>query len=360
MRILFVHTYYPEFLAGLCAEDSKLAESGYDEQLRRIFESGFGVADAYSHHLQLLGSDVADVICNADRLQNRWAADCGLKNLSDNPHDRRRRIVAAQIESIRPDVLFVFEWCPLGDAFLTEMKSRVRLLVGQIASPLPANRTFAAYDLMISSYPPIVEHFRGNGLRAEYLKLAFDSRVLERIEPAEFAHDVSFVGGFAPSHEDRVPFLEALLREFKVDIFGYGLERVPANSPIHEHYRGGAWGWKMYEVLSRSRITLNMHARIEIPGQRGGRYANNMRLYEATGAGTCLFTEARENLAEMFDPEFELVTFADPADCIFRMRNVLSDVARRAAIARAGQARTLRDHTYSIRMAELKRFLENR
>jgi hypothetical protein len=375
VRILIVDTYYPEFLADLYRTEQGLAALGYEQQLARVYQTAFSVGDAYSAGLRALSCEAQEIICNADILQNKWTeehkprlAGTGAsghprerllpRGQGENIHDWRRSIVAAQVEQFRPDVLYVFEWCPLGDAFLAEIKSRVRLLVGQIASPLPANRTFAAYDLMISSFPPIVDHFRGAGLAAEPLKLAFDARVLDRLPPACAKYDATFVGGFAPSHTHRIAWLEAILAEIPLEIFGYGLERIPPDSPIHRHFRGPAWGMDMYRVLRQSKITLNLHARIDIRGRVDERFANNMRLYEATGVGTCLLTDAKSNMDEFFEPELEVATFHDVADCVRQIRRRLADEPVRAAIASAGQQRTLREHTYANRMRELRETLE--
>jgi hypothetical protein len=220
------------------------------------------------------------------------------------------------------------------------MKSRVRLLIGQVASPLPPNRTYAAYDLMVSSFPPLVEYFRRRGKDSEYVRLGFDPRALKRMQPVGPRHEVTFVGGFAPSHSDRIGWLERILGEITVEIFGYGVEKLSSSSPIRAHYRGTAWGWKMYETLAASKVTLNLHATIEADGHVLGSAANNMRLFEATGVGTCLLTDNKPNLPDLFLPGRELLTFEDDADCVAVLRKILEDEPRRVAVAAAGQART--------------------
>ena len=358
-KTLFIQTFYPEFLSGLYADDATLHNLPFDEQRQRLLATAFGAGDAYSNGLRALECEATDVICNADLLQARWAAEHGVQ-LAGNIHDRRRQVVAAQIAAYRPEVLYVFEWSPLGDTFLAEMKPQVRLLVGQIASPLPASRTFAAYDLMISSWPPLVEHFRSEGLAAESLRLGFDARVLNRLEPQDPEYNVTFVGGFAPSHTDRIKWLERLLAEVEIEVFGYGVENTPARSPIREHHRGEVWGWKMYQTLQRSRITLNRHAGIDIRGKVDTRFANNMRLYEATGAGTCLISEDRDNLADLFEVGREVVVYRDENDCVAKIRHYLHHENERIRIAQSGQQRTLRDHTYTDRMGELREILTGR
>ncbi len=366
-RILLVQTYYSEFLAGLYADDPALGDLDFESQRRAVHATAFGVGGAYSHGLRALGCEAHEVIVNADILQARWATERDLC-LIGNVHDQRRQILASQIEHYRPDVLYIFEWCPLGDAFLAEIKSRVRLLVGQISSPLRPDRSYAAYDLMISSWPPIVDHFRHNGTDAVPLKLAFDHRVWDRLsssrcdrpESQSRSYDVTFVGGFGSSHVDRIVWLERLLEDVDIDIFGYGADQIPEGSPIHRHHHGPIWGMQMYDVLHTSRITLHQQATIDVSGDVSRNFAAAMRLYEATGVGTCLVTEQKANLHEMFAPNVEVVTYRDEADCVERIGYYLAKDEQRSAIARAGRQRTHREHTYDIRMAELLQVLQRR
>lgn len=363
LRILLVQTWYPEFLTDLYNRQPELAGLPFAEQQRRLFGTAFGISDAYSHGLRSAGWEAEEVICNADLAQAQWAREHDL-TLEGNIHDRRRRIVSAQVVHHRPDVLYVFEWSPLGDAFLDDMRSRVRLLAGQIASPLPANRTFTAYDLMLSSWPPIVDYFLGEGKEAAYLRLGFDDRILQHwktplgpVATGDLKYNVTFVGGFAPSHRNRIGWLEELLRHRPMDIFAYGIDTLPPNSPIRLHCRGEAWGLTMYQVLRASKVTVNLHAEIDVRGHISHRFANNMRLFEATGAGVCLLTEDRDNLGDMFEAGEELFACKSPKDAARIIDELLADDSRRSAVAKAGQNRTLQEHTYQHRMQELSQIL---
>jgi spore maturation protein CgeB len=110
----------------------------------------------------------------------------------------------------------------------------------------------------------------------------------------------------------------------------------------------------MYEILARSRVALNRHIDL------ADGYANNMRLYEATGVGALLVTESRQNLPELFDPGREVVAYDNEDDLVEKLRHYAVDDAGRHRIAAAGQARTLSEHTYANRMAELAAMLEAR
>jgi spore maturation protein CgeB len=110
----------------------------------------------------------------------------------------------------------------------------------------------------------------------------------------------------------------------------------------------------MYKVLSLSRISLNRH----IDVAEG--HANNMRLFETTGVGTLLLTEAAPNLADLFVPGREVVAYEDEDDLVEKIEHYLEHDDERVEIASAGQRRTLSEHTYRRRMTELAAILEQR
>ena len=84
-----------------------------------------------------------------------------------------------------------------------------------------------------------------------------------------------------------------------------------------------------------------------------------MRLYEATGVGTMLLTDEKDNLGELFAPGRELVTYRDENELVERVNHYLQHDRERREIAAAGQARTLREHTYRHRMKELLAILRD-
>jgi spore maturation protein CgeB len=114
----------------------------------------------------------------------------------------------------------------------------------------------------------------------------------------------------------------------------------------------------MYRALASSRVTLNRHINV------AENNANNMRLYEATGVGAMLLTDKKDNLGDMFEVGKEVVAYSNETEAAEMIRHYLAHPEEADAIARAGQARTLNDHTYEKRMEELvpilKRHLERR
>ena len=366
MKWLIVNTDYPEFLRSFYAEHPALSEQPYDKQIRARQESLFGVADFYSRNLHKLGHQAHEIYLNNEPLQRSWAAEHGVSL----PPPRRslqirlrrgvvpwptvrpdpawmRTVLDAQIKHDKPDVILNQDVRMIDAPFLKRADASVRFVIGQHAAPLANTVNLRGYDLMLSSLPNFVDRFRRDGLKAELHRLAFEPRVLESLEPARQPIDVSFVGTLSRDHRSRVELVEHLCRHTPLRVWGPGADKLAASSPIRGRHQGPAWGKRMYEILRDSRATLNHHIGV------AGEFANNMRLYEATGVGTLLLTDWKTNLSKLFEPDREVVAYRSSVECAERIEYYLRHEAERTAIAHAGQQRTLREHTYERRIQEL-------
>lgn len=357
MRILIVDTCYEAFLADHYARNPGLERADYDAQWRALMDTGFGTADAYSFHLQAIGHDAHELVANCAPLQTAWAREHGLR-----PRGRwvprlrpEESLVLAQAAEFVPDVVYVQNLHFLSRAALRVLRRRGALVVGQIASHPPPARKLQAFDLILTSLPNFVEDFARLGVPTAYFRIGFDSRVLARLdgEPRENDGPV-FVGALnRTQHQAGNEVLERAAARVPIDFWGYDMTGWTEDSPVVQRYRGEAWGLEMFRVLSRARIALNRH--IELAAG----YANNMRLYEATGIGTFLLTDAGRNLAELFEPGDEVVVYRGEDDLVEKITYFLVHDEEREAIARAGHERTLREHTYAHRMEELAGILQH-
>ena len=106
-------------------------------------------------------------------------------------------------------------------------------------------------------------------------------------------------------------------------------------------------GLDMYRALASSYITLNRHINV------AENNANNMRLYEATGVGSMLITDKKDNLNDLFEIDKEVVVYSSKEEAAELIHYYLEHPKEAEKIAKAGQARTLREHTYAQRMQEL-------
>jgi hypothetical protein len=390
MRILIINTDYPEFLRWLYSEHPGLGNQPYEEQMQARNESLFGTADFYSSNLHKLGHEAYDIHANNEWMQKAWAREHGIRVEEPTPMQQQRHgvlqdvsqlaartplryfrplfrpalrsltsqpkwfydILAAQIKHYKPDVFLNQDIGGISTRFLQEIKPRVKLLVGEHGSILSEKLDLRCYDLITSLLPDSVTEFRQLGIHSELHRLAFEPRILSHLKDQKKTIDISFVGGLYDVHSDRIHLLEVLATKFgQMQIWGPGVGHLSKNSPIHERYAGQAWGLKMYQVMCGSAMTLNTH------GDKAA-YAGNMRLYEATGVGTLLITDWQENLHEIFEPGKEVIVYRTPEECAELVQYYLEHNDEREAIARAGQERTLREHTYYRRMQELVDILE--
>ena len=350
MRFLILDTCYPAFLRAHYARSPGLAGRPYAEQWRSLMDTFFGTADSYSHALGELGHEAHELVANAAPLQEAWAREHGFR--SSLPFRlARERLVEQQSAEFAPDVVYVQNLKFFSRKLLGRLRRRGAMIVGQIASEPPSESKLRAFDLVLTSFPHFVERFRAAGVPSAYLRIGFDPRVLGRLEAegtARDRHGAVFVGALnRTQHLSGNALLERAASRAPIEFWGYGAGGWPASSPIRRRYHGEAWGIDMFRTLYESRIALNRH--IEV----AGRYANNMRLYEATGVGTMLLTDEKENLGELFVPGREAVTYRDEDELVERATYYLEHDRERREIAAAGQARTLREHTYEHRMAEL-------
>jgi hypothetical protein len=354
MRIFIVDTCYPAFLTSHYARNPGLGRRSYDEQWRALMDTFFGTADSYSHFLGQLGHEAREFVVNCEPLQRAWEREHQGRRLL-----RRRRaydsLVVRQAAAFQPDVVYVQDLGALAPDTLSRLRAQARLLAGQIASEPPAAEVLREFDLVVTSLPHFVEMFQAQGIESEYLPLAFDPRVLDRLDSGRGDAEVVFVGGLSRRQHGRGnSMLEQAARRVPIDVWGYGVDDWPDDSPFRARYHGEAWGVEMFRILGGARIALNRH--IDIARD----YANNMRLYEGTGVGTFVLTDAGQNLNELFDPGSEVETYANVDDLVEKVRHYLDNDAEREAIAAAGQRRTLGSHSYDHRMRELVEILTRR
>ena len=357
MRFVILTFNYDQFLAGLYAEHPNPADYPYDLQLNMIHGRCFGTADFYSHALKQMGHEAVDLIWNATELQLAWCREHrpGLAAELPATGDRNSlkqwqvNVLLAQVRALRPDVLVQLSVYDFPTDVMLELKRTCSLYVGQCAYPIQPGRDLSEFDLMLSSLPGFVDRFRSMGLRAELFRLGFDSRITERISVMKRDIPVIFIGGFAQPHIKRNTFLERIAHGLpELRLFGYsdraGLPQCPV---LLKRVENSVWGLDMFAVLAGARIVLNAHA----PWADG--YANNMRLFEATGMGACLVTENAPNITDYFEPGLEAAVYEDAEDCIETIRRLLNNESERRAMASAGRKRTLNEHTYAHRAEDL-------
>ncbi len=372
MKILLVDTYYDKFLKTFYEKNLYQKNFNYSEELSKLLDTSFGTSDSYSFYLKKNKIEAEDLIVNSLPLQNKWAIENGIKhsNLKFKiPHKllkfpllRRTfgnlqglyRITKEQIKAFKPDILYCQDLSFFTEEILNEIKkeNNIKLIVGQIACPLPPESFIRPYDLILTSFPHFVNKLNSQGKCCEYFKIGFDQRILSKVNNFEKDINFSFVGGISKHHSSAFETLEYLASKSNLQVYGYGANKLPLNSNLRKKHFGEKWGLNMYKILSRTKISFNRHINVSENN------ANNMRLYEATGMGSLLLTDKKDNLKSLFEIDEEIVTYSSKEEALEKVQYLIKNPKKASQIAIAGQARTLKDHTYEIRMKELVNILK--
>ncbi len=363
MKFFIIETYYKAFLNDFYNKNPEIKNASYVKQKKLLLAEQFGIADFYSKNLKNLGHEAEEFVANNEILQKQWAKEHGIKYkrsyFQKIPKIRYyfkknwiEGILKAQIKSFKPDIIYVQTLSFLAPEFLEKIKKYTKLLVGQIACPLPQSDYLKPYDLILSSFPHYVKRFKNKGIKSEYFKIGFEKSILDKLKKTNKKHDAVFVGGISKHHNKIIKIFEYLVKNnIAIDFWGYGLKKLSSDSPIYNKHHGEAWALDMYNILYNAKISINRHI------DAAENYANNMRLYESTGVGTMLITDLKDNLNELFEIGKEIETYSSKEELAEKIKYYLTHEKERKRIAQAGQQRTLKDHTYKIRTKELIKIL---
>jgi spore maturation protein CgeB len=281
------------------------------------------------------------------------------------------------VKTIQPSIKLVISWCS------TDI-SNLKLLEGP--------------DLILTSTKPLETWFRKEGLKVELLRHAFDKRVIDKIDAKNKNNKISFIGTLQrnrKAYDYRCNIVESLIRNIPIDIYSpyvkgnnikilikkilydymitlkklnfkdEQIKRIPLMNKVNlfqgkptfnfhdtlsKNIIGNVYGINMFKIMSSSLISLNVEANVGLPNSN---YTGNIRVFEATGVGSCLLTDWKEDINELYDPDYEIITYKSIPECIEKAKWLLDNPTKCIEIGKAGQKRTLKDHTYKERCIQL-------
>ena len=264
LTFLKIHTDYPQYLDCFYNERSGLLSASFKEQQEALEQDGFFWYGYFARSLELFGYNAQELVWNSEPLQRAWARENGMHGIDRPQLDREslEEICLAQVEEIRPDIVWLHYW---NYDFLLKMRERVdsvKLVLGWVGSSMPESFTlfFRNVDVLFSCAPESVAAascFRDNVF---HLNHWYDSSVSSALgdQPKQF--DICFSGCLNDStehHGKRIDLLAHLASSFDVNIFSSDKTDCPA---IERLRRPAMFGRNMLQTLKNSKIVLNMHA----------------------------------------------------------------------------------------------------
>ena len=358
-RLMILDSVYDGYLNWLYRTHPGLEDAPYQTQHEATVDGGFHNATVLTKPLENMGHEIIDVWINHTPLQIRWCVenDCetilkanaesykigGLTISQQQTRPWYESVVEEQVKHFRPDILWIADIHMLASPFLNKIQGAYGYAVGEIATT-PPTTGLNRFDLIVSGAMPIVEQLRLRGLSSELLLHGFNQNVLEFMSPSKKQYNLAFVGQM---HDGRMDMIHTISKEIDVDVWTNSdlLEKNNPESGIQIH--APVYGIPMYQVLRDSKIILNKHI------YAVDNFATNQRLYEVTGVGTMLLTDAKENLGDLFQVDKEVVAYSSDDECIELAKYYLEYDNAREQIAKAGCRRTLRDHTINNRAKDI-------
>lgn len=359
MKVLLLTAYYEPFLWNFYHRNPTYEQWEYSELQERILAQMYADTGAFYYYIKSIGYHCDIIISNCEPLQKKWARN---NNVSFTDKNWQLEIAAEQVKKIKPDIFYLESVFQFYGEFIQQIKPHVKAIVSWISTPFSNNLSLKGIDLFLSSTPNFVNSFRNSGFKAEYMLPAFDKRVLKYLDPTT-NKDIpfSFVGGWSTVHVNRMQALKALVKHTPIQLWGYGYNKsfshrnlayfrhklFPENKAVLKAHRGEIWGIDMYRVLHRSVVTFNIHESL-LDGHVG-----NMRMFEASGVGTCILNDEGHNLNQLFEVGKEIESYRTIAEAIEKVNYYLDHPQKAIEIGTNAQKRTLRDYNYENRIASL-------
>lgn len=397
MRITSAYTTY---VSQFYQERPSLGSKSYQEQYAELIADRYGWSDFWGAALAKHGIESWEPIGTIELMQKQWARENGISI----DGDWIREITAAQVKTYRPDILFVNDFHVFPSTFVKHLRENVpdiKLVIAWCGAPYPNAMDFGGFDLILSNITGVVADLRGLGASAELMHHAFDPRLIDEVEGGEKRYALSFIGSVgtgAGFHGKRRELLLRLIDETQINLwlnierpslsqvirhearrriessvvrfsrinprlrnlmsrsrrFKRVLERqvskeIPGfvEAKLRRRAKAPLFGLKMFRALAESRMVLNSH----IDFARGA--ASNMRMFEATGVGSCLLIERSPELSQCFDPDREVVAYSTVEELLEKVRFLERNPKEGDELARRAQLRTVRDHTFDMRADQL-------
>ena len=350
-RFLQLVTWYPTYLDDFYASRPELTGQSYAKQIDALLDDGFSDTHMYCRLLEERGWDTLHVVANCAPVQKAWLEE------NNETAGSILEIVQKQVTAFQPDVFYTTNVQDFDSTFTTKLTPRPAVISGWRGFPVEPPTDLSDYDLILTSFDRVFHEAGAIGAKhIERFHPGFPADHPVAAEPRDIRWDVVFSGSVTPRHLWRIRIINhiAQLSRDPDHGFSFGLFMADA-SPFPEEVQrlnqGAVWAHDMYRTLRSAKVVVN----VDIDA-----FANqppNMRLIEATGAGTCLLTPFHPQLEEFFEPGKEVETFRNENELFSKLQFLLANPDQAAEIAAAGQARCLKDHALKDRADWFERLM---
>lgn len=213
----------------------------------------------------------------------------------------------------------------------------------------------SAFDFYFSNSRYAESLYKEKGVKKHFFLPVGYSPSIEPKEITGKKYDIVFAGD---AHPVRAEFIAKLSQKYSIGLMGPWkkiMKKVTFGEKVDVIHDTTFTPQQMAEVFAMGKINLNLHTWY----QRFD-YGVNPRLMEASGLKSFQLVDNKREIAELYVPGKEVVTFETYEDLEQLVEYFLTHDAEREAIVKAAHERTLKEHTYEKRMeAMLAHIIEN-
>lgn len=385
-KIFSISSMYSGYLDSFYQKHPDLANLTYTEHIHLLLGETTEFVGSYIRNFRRLGIDADCVIANDKQLLLKWGKEKGIIR------EKTGDIIFEQVSSFLPDVLLIENLSIVTPALLEKIRYEVpgvRLIIANHCAPFNSKvlESLSVVDFVFTCTPGLKSSMESLGKKSYLVYHGFDTDILQRIniDKGTPGNDLVFSGSLITGgdfHTQRIKLIERILQENvpidlyvnleknyrikakqaiyffsnfirkiklenmfnKFQILHYGNTWVDSYSDnLLTHKRLPVYGTDMFNLFLDTKIVLNFHLGM------AGDYAGNMRMFEVTGVGSCLLTDNKKNMRDLFDIDTEVVVYDNEEDCVAKIKWLLDHEEDRKRIAASGQHKTLKYHTVENR-----------
>lgn len=373
IKILKLSFYYDFYLQWFYRKND-LNDKSYNDHLNIIFSDRFSWSDSFKNVFKNFNiGEVEEVIANDEFLQKKWLSEFLKKKCDKN---WVLYILEQQIKFYKPNIIIVDAPTLSEEYFILFKKYNLKIIsYDGIASH---NNILIKYsDLIFTCLRSSERFYKENNKKVFFMPHGFDTR-LSFLNDVKKKINLSFIGNILnKNHANRVDILYELLKKNSISIWIGDLSKLNItkkkanffsfkNIPkiinfismykkikkINKFNKGEVFGIDMYTKLAMSLVTLNSHISV------AGNEAANLRLFEATGLGSCLLTDKKNNISDFFTPD-EIVSYDNKYDAVEKAKYLLSNPKMTELIGKKAKQKTYSKHSLEIRWNSFIQYLNS-
>ena len=387
MKIAFLSSIYPAHAEKIYRENPSLKNKSSEEQMEFIRWHALSSYVRWFELLEKKGFATCAFNHNLPEVALAWAKE---NQFEPKSNDNIREIGLEKIKRFKPDLIF----CRSPNTYLNnhflheliDLLSKKPKLIAWYGANCGDEEIFRYFDLTLTNSKHLVNLLRKKDIKADFLQHAFDPIILDKIRiPVERLNRVAFFGNLDVSANDfreRTKLLEEVSEKINIlDV--YGTCKAPTLNEATKHtllkvrqeisakirqivpikkidywsnkqslphspwelgknfckrIKSPLYGQEMLQKLSSYQIALNYH------NQHTGDFACNMRLFEATGVGCILVTDAKSDLNEYFDIDIEILSYTTADEACSKIKFLIDNKKVADEIGQKAQAKCLSNY----------------